>query len=76
MTERSNFTVTGSIKEAKKAVKNGKIVGNNVSTFFINNDKAIKFKSFGGKDSAQILPENRKKPNINKEREPLFVPNK
>lgn len=52
MTERSNFGVTGSIKNAKKQVRSGKVLGSNVATVFVNNPEATKFKGFGGRDSA------------------------
>jgi hypothetical protein len=74
MTERSNFTVTGSIKQAKKQVRTGQVANQNAaSTVSTGNPAATKFKGFGGQDSAQLIPQ-RKQVNLTKPRDPLFLP--
>ena len=72
MTERSNFAITGSIKNAKKKVKTG-VPSSNVNSMFTGDNKGGKFRGFGGVDSAQIKY-NKKQTGLTKEREPLYLP--
>jgi len=52
MTERSNFSVTGSVKQAKKKVKTGSVPVNNVNGMFTGAPIVGKFKNLGNYDGA------------------------
>jgi hypothetical protein len=63
MTERSNFTATGGVKQVKKMIKKGMVSSASTAVFSVGVTDASRSRykpALGGVDGSQIVPEKKR----------------